>query len=66
MLELFFLFLSAITIYSTYVDIASFLDSKHTNFSNFETSTIEIKLFLSISFILGLVLLYAFKVKRKK
>lgn len=65
MLELFFLFLSAITIYSTYVDIASFLDSKHTNFSNFETSSIEIKLFLSISFILGLVLLYAFKVKRK-
>jgi hypothetical protein len=65
MLELFFLFLSAITIYSTYVDIASFLDSKHTNFSNFETSTLEIKLFLSISFILVLVLLYAFRVKRK-
>jgi hypothetical protein len=65
MLEILFLFLSAITIYSTYVDIANFLNSKHNNFSSFETSTLEVKLFLSITFILAFVLVYIIRVKRK-
>jgi CRISPR/Cas system-associated protein Cas10 (large subunit of type III CRISPR-Cas system) len=65
MLEVLFLFLSAITIYSTYVDIASFLDTKHNNFSNINSNTLEIKLFISITIILGLVFAYVLKVKRK-
>jgi len=65
-LEILFMFLSAITIYSTYVDIVSFLDSSHSNFSSLSINTLEIKIFLCITFILAVVFLYIIRAKRKE
>ncbi len=64
-LDIFLIFLSAITLYSTYIDIVFFLESKHNNFSNIETGTIEIKLLLSITLLLVLVLIYMTRIKKK-
>ena len=64
-LEIMFMFLSAITIYSTYVDIVSFLDSNHSNFSGLYASSLELKVFMCITFILALVFFYIIRSKRK-
>ncbi len=64
-LEILFMFLSAITVYSTYVDIVSFFDSSHTNFSGISLHTLEIKIFLCITFILAVIFLYIIRAKRK-
>ena len=64
-LEIMFMFLSVITIYSTYVDIVSFLDTGHSNFSGIHASSLELKVFLCITFILALVFLYIIRSKRK-
>lgn len=66
-LEILFMFLSAITIYSTYVDVVSFLDSSpHANISNLRTDSLEIKIFLSISLILVVIFLWIVRVKKER
>lgn len=66
-LEILFMFLSAITIYSTYVDVISFLDSApHSNISNLNPSSLEIKIFLSISLVLVVIFLWIVRVKKNR
>lgn len=66
-LEILFMFLSAITIYSTYVDVVSFLDAApHSNISNLNTGSLEIKIFLSISLVLVLIFLWIVRVKKNR
>lgn len=66
-LEILFMFLSAITIYSTYVDVVSFLDSSpHSNISNLNTGSLEIKIFLSISLVLVVIFLWIVRVKKNR
>jgi len=65
-LEVLFGFLSIITVYSTYVDIATFLDSEHSNFANVHTGSLEIKIFISITILLGIIVLYIIRLKSRK
>jgi hypothetical protein len=65
-LEVMFMFLSAITIYSTYVDVVNLLDSPHNNFSNLSPGSLEIKIFLSITAVLLIVFLWIIRIKRKE
>jgi len=60
-LEIMFMFLSAITIYSTFVDIVSFFDK---NFDNLWL--IELRIFLGITFVLAVVFFWIIGAKRKK
>ncbi len=65
-LEVLFMLLSAITIYSTYVDVVAFLDSSHSNFSQIASNTLEVKIFLCITLVMGLIFVYIIRSKRRE
>ena len=60
-LEIMFMFLSAITIYSTFVDIVSFFDKNYENLW-----LLELKIFLGITFVLAVVFLWIIRARREK
>ena len=60
-LEMMFMFLSAITIYSTFVDIVSFFDKNYENLW-----LLELRIFLGITFVLAVVFLWILRSKQKK
>ena len=64
-IELFILFLTSITVYSVYIDIVSFFETKHNNFAFADFKTTEMRLIVAISILLILVLVY-FKRKMRR
>lgn len=64
-LDIFLLFISSLTLYSTYFCIVDFLKSNHNDFGNIDTNSNEMKLLYLITILLMSVLIYMIKMKKK-